>query len=69
MGLRPQPVVDLAQSPGGEVACYGGGRHRAVARALRPADLRPADWRSGNLRSSCGPRYYYVPGTAQIDLV
>ena len=70
MGRHPHPWWTWAQSRWrGSHACYGGGRHLAVARALRPADLRSADWRSGNLRSSRGPRYCYVPGTAQIDLI
>jgi hypothetical protein len=60
MGPHPHPIVDLGPvALAGRRACYGGGRHLAVARALRPADLRPADWRSGDLRSSCDPWYRY----------
>jgi hypothetical protein len=41
MGPHPHPIVDLGPvALAGRRACYGGGRHLAVARALRPADLR-----------------------------
>ena len=71
MGRHPQPMADLdTRRAGGEFTrATALVQHLAVARALRPADLRSADWRSGNLRSSCGPRYCYVRGTAHIDLI
>jgi len=63
-------MVDLGTvALAGKSRVLSGGRHLAVARALRPADLRPADWRSGKSAVFLRSRYCYVPGTAQMDLI